>query len=537
MRFLSAAVLALWFALGLSAAPPAPAVEVRLRGVTELLDRFEYLAKLVDQEDAGSQLVQTVQGFADPKTGLEGIDPGRPVGLYATVAPNPLESRVVLLLPIADETSFLGLLTGKLSLDPKKGDDGVYQVQVPGVPLPVYFRFAQKSCYVTVGLPAALDADQLLTPASFFADPDGSVLSARVRLDRMPKDLLESILTQAELRAADEARKSPATDPARRAGEEFGRRTVLTALMTGVREGQEFSARLTVDPKTDALTAELGLTPKSGSPLAGVAKAVAGRPVVAGSVRAPADAVGVVRVNARLDGGLKAAWVENVRKLYADGKAKAQAKGDFLPVYDQLWAAVEPTLVSGVFDFGVVGLPAGDTGLKVVAAAAVVDGKKVEAAVKQLAPFAPEKDAKFAFDKGTAGGLTLHAVTLGDKGFAAATGSDAVWLGTGDTRLVVGTDADGRLVKELADRRPAPAPLVEVRASLSRLLALGEDALPAATSKKLVGQVFGPAGPVGRDAIALTVAGGDALRVNLSLTGKALQLAVLADKERKKGKD
>ena len=525
MRFLLASALTLALTLTASA---QPTVEVRLRGVSDLLDRVEYLSKLVDQEDQGHQLAQMVQGFADAKTGIEGIDPARPVGLYGTLAANPLESRVVVVLPIADPRAFLELLTGKLSLDPKKGDDGVYQLAVPNVPLPLYFRFANKSCYVTVALPAALADEQLLAPAALFAAADDAVVSVKVRLDRIPPDLLKTVIAQMELNAADGFKSG---SPVNKLGAAFGARLVLSAVQTAVRDGQDLTLRLLADPKADGLAAEVSLKPKAGSELAATLKGLVGRPAVAGTVRPPADAVGVARVNARFDGKLKSQWAELVRAVWAEAKAAGKKKGDYLPLYDQLWAAVEPTLTAGVFDLAAVALPSGDKGVKVAAAAGLTDGRKVEAAVKQVASLAPEKEAQFAFDQGAAGGLTLHSVRIGDEKFAKLTGSPTAWLATGDTRLVLATEADGAMVKALAAREPAPAPLLEVRGSVSRLLALGDDATAV---KKATAAVFGAAGPAGRDAVSLTVTGGDALRVRLALPGKAVQLLVLADKERKK---
>ena len=140
--------------LGVTAAPATaqekagPAVEIRLKSVNDLLDYAEYIGDLVGQGEQAKQLSGFVRAMAGEK-GIEGVDPKRPFGLYASVTKNVADSPVVAMIPVADEESFLGLLRDKLSLDPKKGDDGVYAVDVPNVPGKVYFTFANKYAYAT----------------------------------------------------------------------------------------------------------------------------------------------------------------------------------------------------------------------------------------------------------------------------------------------------------------------------------------------------------------------------------------------------
>ena len=534
MRFLLASALTLALALALPAqAPPAPTVEVRLRGVSDLLDRFEYLAKLVDQEDAGQQLTQTIQSFADVKTGIEGIDPARPIALYATVAANPLESLAVVVLPIADEKAFLELLTGKLSLDPKKGDGGVYALNVPNVPLPLFFRFADKCCYLTVATPAGIDPKQLVSPAKLFAAKDDGLLTVSVRLDRIPADLKKTALGQLEFQLADtKAKKDGGDSPGQTALKGWVLDRLAEVAAAVLTDGKEFTAKLVADPKGDDLALDFGLTAAPGSSLARTLAGLAGSGrTTAAPVPTPSDALATLGVTGALGPKATASLAAVVDKLLAElvANAKDADKIGAKLVLD----ALAPTLKAGLLDLNLA-VGGGDGKLSVVAAAAVVKGKGIEATAKQLAPFVPAEQVKFAFDQGTAGGLTLHKLTVADPKLSAATGSDAVWLATGDTKLVVGVGPGGTGVKAAATADPTPAALAAGTLNLGRLFALGSDDLTAAAGQKLVTQVFGDAGPAGRDTVTLRVAGGDGLRVRLAAKGKALQLAVLADKERKK---
>ena len=531
MRFLLASVLTLTLTLTLSA---QPTVEVRLRGVSDLLDRFEYLARLVDQEDAGNQLAQMVQGFADAKTGIEGIDPARPVALYATVAANPLESLAVVVLPVADEKAFLGLLTGKLSLDPKKGADGAYTLSVPNVPLPLYFRFANKSCYVTVGTPAAVEPGKLIAPRTLFAADDGGVLTVRVRLDRIPADLKKTALGQVELQLADaKGKKDAGETPGQSALKGWVLDRFAEAAAAVLTDGREVTVRLTADPKGDDLALDVGLTAAPNSPLA---KTIAGLSGSGRTTRAAVPPAGETLATVGVTGSLgqkaKASLGPVVDTLLAElvANAKDADKVGAKLVLD----ALAPTLKAGLVDVNLF-VGGGDPGkLTVVAAAAVAGGKKIEETAKQLAPFVPAEAVKFAFDQGSAGGLTLHKLTVADPKYAAATGTDAAWLATGADKLVVGLEPAGAEVKAAAAADPRPAPLLAGTLHLGRLFGLGSDDLAPAAAKKLVAQVFGDAGPAGRDTVTVRLDGGEALTLRLAAKGKALQLAVLADKERKK---
>ena len=534
-RLLAVALLATLVAPPASAQPaPAPAVEVRLRGVSDLLDRLEYLAKLVDQEDAGNQLAQTVQSFADAKKGIEGIDPARPIGLYATVAPNPLESQVVVLLPIADEKAFLELLTGKLSLDPKKQDGGVYQLQVPNVPLPLFFAFADKTCYVTVGSAAALEAKTRIAPKAFFAADDGGVLSVNVRLDRLPADIKKTALGQIELKLADaKDKKEPNETPAQTALKGWLTDRASEAVAAVFADGREFSVRLTADPKGDDLALEVGLSANPGSALAKTFAGLGTSSRTTTTAVPTAGSLATFGITGAFGPKSKASLGPVVDALLAE--AVANAKEGERPMVKMVLAALAPTLKSGLIDLNLAVTGAGKPDrFRVLAAAAVADGAGIEKTAKQIAPFVPEEAVKFAFDQGSAGGLTLHKLTTSDPKFNEAFDTDSVWLATGDSKLVVGFEPAAVGVKAAATADPKPAPLMAGTLSVARLMEAAKDGLPAETGKKLVTQVFGDAGPAGKDTVSMRLEGGESLKLRLIAKGKALQLAVLTDKERKK---
>src|ERR1700730_14201978 len=118
MRFRWLAAVALTcLANGLASAQPnvtGPTVEVRLRSVNDLVDKFEYVAGLAGKEDAVKQLRELLKGLSADGKGIEGIDPKKPMGAYATLAKEVETTPFVILIPIADQEQFLKALKTRL---------------------------------------------------------------------------------------------------------------------------------------------------------------------------------------------------------------------------------------------------------------------------------------------------------------------------------------------------------------------------------------------------------------------------------------
>ena len=134
-RFLAfGAFLALLLAPAVSFAAPAtekstgPTVMLRVQSVEKLLDNAEYIAALAGQEEIAKQFLGFVKALADDKKGIEGIDIKKPFALYANLAPEILNSEVILMIPIADKTAFIDLLKTRLALEIKE-EKGLYSTE------------------------------------------------------------------------------------------------------------------------------------------------------------------------------------------------------------------------------------------------------------------------------------------------------------------------------------------------------------------------------------------------------------------------
>ncbi len=526
--------------LGMAGTAPAqkdagPALEVRVRSVSDLLDKAEYLGGLVNQTEAARQGAALVRGMADAKKGIEGIDPARPFGLYGSVTPNVVDSPVVLMVPVADEESVLNLLTTRFNLDPKKADDGSYQVKVPNVPVPVFFRFAHKTLYVTAQTAKGIEPARLIDPKDFFAGADESIATVQFHLDRLPADVKKTVLGQFELKVNDaKERTEPNETPAQKKLRAWALDRMMASLQSVLADGKDFSVRLLVEPKTDDLTAEVAFTAKDGSELAKFVQDLgkqSGKAVALAGAKNPIAAFGArltVPESARKDLApvIDALIAEHLEKAKDSDRQAAKMALD----------AVAPTLKAGELDAGLA--VTGDGGkLRLVAALGVAKGEGIEKTIKQFAPFAPEDKAKFEFDVKKAGDLELHKVVAPSPELKAAFGTDTLWLGTSDRLLAVSIEPDGTALEKAAAPRLAegatlPGPLV-AEVSVARVLAATDKQLSAEKLKELTREAF-PDGVAGKDTASLRVTGGDALTVRFSLKGRAVKLAVLVDQEKKK---
>jgi hypothetical protein len=535
--WLSAALAAVLIAADRASAQKdaGPALEVRIRSVNDLLDKAEYLGDIVNQAETAKQGAAFVRGLADANKGIEGVDPSRPFGLYGSLTPNVVDSPVVLMIPVADEKAVLDLLTTRLSLDPKKADDGSYEVKVPNVPVPVFFRFAHKTLYVTAQSAKGIEPAQLIEPKNYFAGMDDSIVSVRVHLDRIPADVKKTVLGQFELQVNDaKERAEPNETPAQKKLRLWALDRLTPSLQSVLDGGKDLSVRLLIDPKSDDLTAEVTFSAANGSELAKTFRGLSGQSAKAAALAGAKSPVAAAGVRFSLPESARKDLAPVIDALIAEGLE--QAKGSEKQAAKIAFDAAAPTLKSGELDAGVV-VTADDGKLGLVAALAVVKGAEIEKTIKQFAPFAPEDKAKFEFDVKKANGLTLHKAAVPSPELKAAFGTETVWLGTSDSLLALSIESDGQALEAVAAPRLAEGATVRgplaVEVSVARVLAAVEKQLPAEKLKQLTGEVF-PDGVAGKDAATLSVEGGDALKVRFNLKGKAVKFAVLVDQEKKK---
>src|SRR5262245_59511267 len=105
-----------------------PTVEIRLRSVNDLLERGEYVAGLVGQEEGVKPVRDLVKQLSTADKGIEGIDPKRPFGAFAVLTPDVQDSPVVVMVPVADKDRLLAALKERLGITPEKTDSGALKI-------------------------------------------------------------------------------------------------------------------------------------------------------------------------------------------------------------------------------------------------------------------------------------------------------------------------------------------------------------------------------------------------------------------------
>src|SRR5258707_872380 len=83
-----------------------PTVVIQLGPIQDLLADAKYLAGFTEFEETAKQFAGAIEAQAGAK-GIRGIDPKKPIGVYAYLKKDLLQSEAVVMVPIADEATFL----------------------------------------------------------------------------------------------------------------------------------------------------------------------------------------------------------------------------------------------------------------------------------------------------------------------------------------------------------------------------------------------------------------------------------------------
>ncbi len=517
-RFVWAVVAAVGLAAAVQAEPLKPAVEVRLLGASDLVPVIEYVGGLVGQKDQFEQIGGLVKTFAENEKGLEGLDLKRPLGAYAVVTEKVEESTVVLMIPVADADAVVALMSGKLSLDPKKDEKtGTYSVEVPNFPATVYFRFNDGYMYATLRSADGVDKAKLIAPKTFFADKMPGVIAAKVHFDRIPADLRKAVYGQLELQLKEGAKNN--ADPAQKRINEFLIDAGVDAVKTLLTEGDTLTAAIDVEPKSDDIKLAVTITPKGGSTLSKTFASFADRDSgVTAAVAAVKNPVLALGLNFTLPPETKKKFAALVDGLAKD--AVDNAKGDEKAALEMVTNSVLPTLRAGDLQLGLVTTDAGKGKVGLTAAVKTVDGKEIEKTAKFFGQFLPADQAEFTGDVEKAGERNVHKLKFA-KGEGVPFGSDTLWVLTGDDLLAVQTadKADG--VKAIGATKPAKTPMLAFEVSLVRFAGLVNSA-NADTIKNVVNSVFEGGKTDGLDTLRVTATGGKEFTLTTTIKGKGL---------------
>jgi hypothetical protein len=521
---------ALLLTCGLASAQPneaGPTVEVRLRSINDLVDKAEYVAGLAGKEDAVKQVRELIKVLSADGKGVEGIDPKKPMGLYATLAKEIQTSPFVVMIPIADQDQLLKALKDRVNITPEKGEDDTLKIGVP-ILNELHLRFTNGYLYIS---PKAknLDPKALLKPTAFFAKDDGAVLSVLVHLDRIPSDLKTLVLGQLELGLNEQRKKNEENETA---AEKRLKGFVFDTILAGVKglteDGKELSVKLFAEARSDDLSAEVTLTATSGSATAKNFAALGQKTSVPAGIVAAPDAAARGNVKIAVTDGTKNEFAATIDALLEEVVKKAP--GEHEEAVKAIVAAVGPALRAGELDLAgsLIG-PDSKDHYRVIGAVGVKEGKGIEklikGLVKQYAQFL-DGFVTFKFDEEKIGDFALHRIELKkiDDRFDKIFGTSTIWLATSDKYIVFSVEPDGDTIRKGLKAKAVSVPVVSVDISVAKLLPLIQPDLKPDEVKSILKDAFGDGPTAGKDTIKLSVEGGDKLSIKFKVKGKAVRL-------------
>ena len=526
IRWLAALATALGLCGAASAQPATPTVEVRLQSVNVLLDKAEYVAGLGGKEDVVQAVKQILKGLSAEGKGIEGIDPKRPFGAYATLSADVVNSPLMLMVPIADQDRLLQMLKDRLDITPEKVEGGALKVDLPeGVKNPVieslYLRFANDYLYVARAA-KDLDPKALIVPTTFFAKDDGAVASVIVRGDKIPAEVKTFVIGQFELLVAEQRKKNgPGEKPAEKIILDFLGEGAAGGIKSLFEDSKELAVRVFIDEKADEMSAEVVLTPKAGTPMAKYFGSLAGKTSLPAGIVTAKDAVARGSVKIAMTPELKQGFSKVIDALIVEGikDAPAEAKEHI----ERVVKTLAPTVKAGALDLA-IGLYGPDAKGRhsLLAAAAIKDGKEIEKLVKEFSQFAAAK-AEFTFDVDKVGDFNLHKVVINEvpPEVEKIFGTKTVWLALSDTHLVASMEPDGAAIKAGLKAKAITVPVLSVEVSLAKVFPLAAKNLPPDDVKALLKDTFGDGSPAGKDTVTVTITGGDQLTAKAKVKGRA----------------
>jgi hypothetical protein len=471
-----------------------PVLVLQVKAAKELLASLKTAAKNFLPEPVFEDFERDVLSKLDLNR-IKGVDPKRPIALYATLGAGVLKgdlskTSLVAVVPVSDERAFMDLL-GNMNMPPmKQGDEHV--IPIPNTPILASLRFRQGYAYISVA-PGKTDGPALLDLQHIFRARQTAAAALTVRLDQIPSDLRKEYLVRFEQNleqkaAVLEAERGPPDGPSTP-----DRLRVDTALRTMrwiarwlkllINDGEELTFEVDLDPTTAVMGAELSLQPRPGSDLARSTAEL--RPTTndfAGIVTAD-SAAHVLMAAPLYVRDLKDMLVNLARSIEQNPAGARNQNSDkaTAEVVAAAAKAVARTLDEGKLHLA-VSLRGPDQNNQFVALAAFTlkDAAALEKALKNALKSAPEDVAKrIKLGVFQVNGVKVHEIGVGSllpPDVQKIFGQASIYLGIATDAVFVtfGPRAKEAITEVLAGRSllPRPAPLVQAELSGKRVMAL-----------------------------------------------------------------
>jgi hypothetical protein len=505
-----------------------PAIMLRLASLDQLRGDFRYLGEVLGEGEKAKQLDELIKSKLGEK-GLEGIDSKKPIGAYGWIGKFGIDSKVVLLLPIANKKAFLDLLSDTLDVKPEKGDDDVYTMSVEKLPFAVYFRFANDYVYVTGRDKEVLDKDKLLAPTVVLPSGQIGVVSLAVNIDAVPDDLKEKALAVIENQLA--GIKDQEMQGHTEAQKKF-RDGVVDELSAQIKSlfkhGGATTLRLDLDRKGGNLALTLNVAGKPDSPLAKTIHDL-------GQVQSWTAAL--LHPNSAFKSELNLSLPHKLRELLApalqDAEKQMLAKAqdeNHRQVLKPLLEGIMPTLKAAELDTAIDLRGPNKKGLyTLVAGMKVKNGANMERNFLKAAARFPQV---IDLDAEKADQVNIHRIKLGKdpkQDVQRTLGKNPLYVAFRGDVLFLGGGANGlSALKEALSAAPRTGKVMELQVALARVTPLLDDP----TQADIARQVFGEGKNDGR--LRISVEGGQTLTLRLSMKAKLIDYVHRVDKAKKK---
>jgi hypothetical protein len=497
--------------------PAAPLIQVRLKSLDRTIDDLKYFLTLSGQKDAARQLEEMPK--AALPNGFEGIDTKKPWALYGLLKADQQASPVVVMIPVTSEESFVKLLGNVPGIAPTK-DGASYLIQPPGVPFPVHLQFANGYAYAAVRMDRnAPEKADLLAPATIFAQPIKGGADLQFRIDQIPDQFKQLALASMEVQLANQEEKKAGEDEATYKGRVAGAKGAGELMKAIITDGGTVSLDLDISREQEKFALGLGLSAKKGTELARRIGALGTGTSLFASWAKPVAAASLV-VHGPLGEGaqkiIEVALTDGISKTAKQDKAKAA-------MMEKLSTALMPTVKSGVFDLGFDWRGPSSAGhYTIVGGMRLVDGDKIESAVKEAVASLSEKErADVKLDATSIGEFKVHKLNLAhnfDKGGKQLLGDNPVYVAFRKDAMFVVLGENGlATLGEALQSSGGTAPLASGHVNLKSLVPLMKDEPRAEGFAKAA---FTKAGD---DAITMKAQGGDALTLHFEVKGPVLK--------------
>jgi len=445
-----------------------PGIVLRVQPINRLVENAFFLAEAVGKKEEAKQVEGLLKAMTGAK-GLEGIDPEKPFGLYGNIGPNLIDSEVVGLIPIVDEKAFIEMLA-KLSLEAKKGDNGIYVMNIPNSPFPLFFKFKDGYMCATIRDEKGIDDKKLISPKELFSAEKTGVMSISLNLAGLPEDLVKNMVPQIELQIAEvKQKKIPGESPAVAQFRNDVSEMLLQSIVQVFTQGEELSLKLEMDRKAGDFGLGLSFKGKNGTELAkSIANLGTNKSIGAG----------IVGKNSVVHMNLNALMPETARKDFAkvflEGMKNAVAEekdAGKKGIMESMTKALIPSLDAGTMD---AVLDIRKTGLgkyAFITAMKVSEGKKIEALLKQIHKDLPDTEKKkVEIDFAKVGQVNIHKVEILTQA------SDVKNFGNGPGYFAIGNEvvlfAGGEnsldIIKEALASSPKLGPVMEFEIAFNK---------------------------------------------------------------------